>query len=835
MKNPVTPEERKKRKRLFIQLIAPVILTIGAFVISIYVIFIPTLERNLVKQKKEMIRELTQSAISILDEAYLSVNDQPGLADSARNQAFSLIENLRYGEENKDYFWVINQEPRMLVHPFRPELKQQLLNDYTDPQGKRLFVESVKIVNETGSGFLDYFWQWKDDSTRIVPKLSYVEEFKPWGLIVGTGIYLNDVDHEITLLKRRLGWVSLGIVLFVTFVLFFFLRTGYRIEKLRQTAENKLEASREKYRSLVEASREGTLMSLEGKINYVNARFLERFGYLENDILGEKPDQLFSRQGIATNSPSEALQVFDNQQDQASTLETVLITRTKEQVPVIISVSKVRMAQKPACIFIIREMAAQDRLSKEISSLSEELQTSLLLMNQPISLMAKPPLTCRMDTPIRKAAELMKASQQDAVLILGPADECLGIVTDRDLRNRVIVDQADQQKPVYSIMSSPLVTIPPDALLYEAMLLVQRTRVTHLALADNHGHISGILSHTGLLHLQQNTTSFLMKMIQDAQTPEELIQYSQRTAGMIKALEQSGAKTIHITRISTAISDALTSRFCDLAVDQLGPPETHFALLALGSEGRGEQTLATDQDNAIVFQDVNPDREPSVKSYFMNLGQKLNQWMNLAGYNLCQGGVMAGNEKWIHSVSKWKSDLLSWIQNPEPAMVLDTGIFMDFRPVYGDQSLAKELQNYIDDKIPHQAIFFYHAAQEAIRFKPGETDGVLDLKKLIFPLTNFARLNSLRLAVDEKNTLARLQRIKEKDPASEAFINRIAEAYDFLMMLRFKCQLRQIALNEKPGNSVNTRDLSALEKSQLKKVIPVITDVQNRLRQDFNL
>lgn len=818
-----------------LRLIIPVILTIAAFILSMYLIFIPTLENKLISEKKEMIRELTQASVSILEEYHRESATGIIPVDSARLQAFRIIESLRYGEENKDYFWITNMEPRMLVHPFRPDLEGQLLDAYSDPEGKKLFVESVAIVQKSRQGYLDYFWQWKDDSTRIVPKLSYVEGFAEWGLIVGTGIYLNDVYEEIAALKNRLTWVSLGITLFITLILFFVIRTGLRIETLRQKAEQDLQQSREKYRSLVEASREGTILSLDGRVNYVNTRFLERFGYDESDLMGKEPGEILSQQGISTADHHDALRLFTAGSEQVTHLETNLLSRAGEQVPVMLTVSKIRLGEKEGCIFVVREMSASDRLSKQIHALSDELQTSLLFMNQPVKLMARTPLTCSMDTPVRKCAELMMAGNQDAILITGPEGEHLGIITDRDLRNRVLIKNPDLTRPAYSIMTSPLITISPTALLYEAMIAVEKHQVTHIGLADQSGRISGLLSHTGLLHLQQNTTSFLMKMIGAAQSPEELISYSQRTIGMVQALEQSGAKTRNITRIITAITDALTQRFCTLASDQLGQPPADFAFLSLGSEGRGEQTLATDQDNALIYDDVDPADEIRVRNYCIEMGKKITHWLHLAGYERCPGNVMASNPVWVKSLSRWKTDIAAWMKEPSPQAVMEAGIFMDFKMVCGNPSLSEELQRFVDHKIKHEAVFFYHSAQEALRFKAGDLSDPIDLKKVIFPITNFARLFALRNQIHERNTFSRLSLLQEAGVFPESFIQKVSEGYDFLMMLRYRSQLRQIGNNKKPDNKLEIKSLSPLEQSQLKKVLPLVSDIQNRLKQDFNL
>ena len=147
--------------------------------------------------KREMIKELTNSAWSILSK--YENDEQSGLLtrDEAQVTSVARIQYLRYGEENKDYFWITDLHPRMVMHPYRPELNGQYLTDFSDAHGKKMFVEFVRTVETEDHGYVDYMWQWKDDSLHIVPKLSYVRLFEPWDWVIGTGIYIEDVKKEI--------------------------------------------------------------------------------------------------------------------------------------------------------------------------------------------------------------------------------------------------------------------------------------------------------------------------------------------------------------------------------------------------------------------------------------------------------------------------------------------------------------------------------------------------------------------------------------------------------------------------------------------------------------
>ena len=194
----------KNIHRFYLSVVFPSIVAIILFILSIFIVILPTFEKNIMDKKKEMISELTNTAWSLLEEYNQEYQNLNYPKEEAQKMAAAKIEQIRYGGENKDYFWIIDEHPNMIMHPYRYELIDADLTNYQDPNGKKLFVEATKLVAQNGEGFIDYMWQWKDDSTRIVPKLSFVRAYKPWGWIIGTGIYLEDVKQEISTLKNLL-------------------------------------------------------------------------------------------------------------------------------------------------------------------------------------------------------------------------------------------------------------------------------------------------------------------------------------------------------------------------------------------------------------------------------------------------------------------------------------------------------------------------------------------------------------------------------------------------------------------------------------------------------
>ena len=243
------------------RIILPVTLTVILFGMSIFLLMIPLIEEKLLDGKREMIRELTESSWSIL--AALAQKEAAGQLNRQEAQAAAVenIRGLRYGPELKDYFWLNDMHPHIIMHPYRPDLDGKDISSYADPNGKRLFVEFVRVVREKGAGYVDYEWQWKDDPERIVPKISYVKGFAPWGWIVGTGIYVEDVRAEIAAITRKLTVICLGILLVIVGLSTYVVRRGVLAEREKKQAQEKARLRQEQLFRAAKMASLGTLVS----------------------------------------------------------------------------------------------------------------------------------------------------------------------------------------------------------------------------------------------------------------------------------------------------------------------------------------------------------------------------------------------------------------------------------------------------------------------------------------------------------------------------------------------------------------------------------------------
>ncbi len=268
-----------------LNIILPAGLALFLFIIALFAWILPYFEKTLMDRKRDNIRELTQVAWGVLEEAAEEVANNQVTLEEGQNLAKNRIEAMRYGSENKDYFWLQDMTPRILMHPYRKDLNGQDVSDFTDPRGVRIFVAFSDLVKEKGEGYINYVWHWKDDLERLEAKESYIQLFEPWGWIIGTGIYVHDVQLEIDNLRNQLLKVSLGIVALVLFILLYLVRNGLKLEKSRNKVENLLQESMERYRTLTESAREGALFVTNGRCRFANNVVYEILGcdpsYLE--------------------------------------------------------------------------------------------------------------------------------------------------------------------------------------------------------------------------------------------------------------------------------------------------------------------------------------------------------------------------------------------------------------------------------------------------------------------------------------------------------------------------------------------------------------------------
>jgi CBS domain-containing protein len=483
-------------------------------------------------------------------------------------------------------------------------------------------------------------------------------------------------------------------------------------------------------------------------------------------------------------------------------------------------------------------------IAKNIQPKEEALQ----FLNQPVSSVTNRKLVyCDSDTSIREAASIMSRHSCSSIFIRDSSENFIGVVTDNDLRKKVIAKAYDIHLPAADIMSSPLCKITEQSLVFEAFMAMMQNNIKHIAVTDSGGRVIGIVTNRDLITAQGQSPFFVVREIVTSNSIDEIIDKNKRLPKLIQTLINNGAKAKNVTRFITTVSDTILNKIIGFAINELGPPPIPFVFMILGSEGRKEQTLKTDQDNAIIYEDVPIDDEQRVRKYFLNFGEKVCTWLDMAGYEFCKGDIMAKNPKWCQPLTVWKNYFNSWIHTAEAEDLLKSSIFFDFRSAYGDSTLTDRLRKYLLESLVGWTGFFRHLTENALCFRPpigffrnfvveskGEHRDSLDIKSAMTPVVDFARIYALKCGIEETNTQDRLYQLYLKNILTWQDYNEIDQAYSFMMQLRFVRQIASVIDEKsKPNNYINPKKLSKIEQTMLKEIFKKIENIQVKLSFDF--
>ena len=280
----IPKKQRNKWFSFILRIFLPALLSLALFIVALFVFLLPYFEETLIERKRDNIRQLTQVAWGVLDESRKDVQNGRFTLEEAQAMAINRIEAMRYGPENKDYFWLQDTYPRIVMHPYRTDLNDQDVTEFQDAQGTNIFVEFSQLATTEGEGYFNYVWQWMDDTDRLEPKESYIRLYEPWGWIIGTGIYLSDVQAEIDDLRNYIVTISLSVIGIVILLLIYLIRQGMLLEKSREEAEKLLLESVYRYQALSEAATEGALFVHDGRCRYANTVMYELLGCVPDKI-----------------------------------------------------------------------------------------------------------------------------------------------------------------------------------------------------------------------------------------------------------------------------------------------------------------------------------------------------------------------------------------------------------------------------------------------------------------------------------------------------------------------------------------------------------------------
>ncbi|HEY0832822.1 MAG TPA: DUF294 nucleotidyltransferase-like domain-containing protein [Azospirillum sp.] len=451
-----------------------------------------------------------------------------------------------------------------------------------------------------------------------------------------------------------------------------------------------------------------------------------------------------------------------------------------------------------------------------------------------------PPVFLDAAATLRDAAAAMKESQGNAVLVRG-ADGRVGIVTGTDLRDRVVLDGVPVTEPVGPLARYQLITLERDDQLFNALILMTKHSVRRIVITEG-GAIVGLLEQIDLLGALSNHSQVIALQIDRAAGPDELKKASLDTIGLIRTLHATGVKVPFIAELVTELNRKIFRRLFEL----LAPPDllANSCLIVMGSEGRGEQLLKTDQDNGLILRDGY--ECPQLGAVMAEFTRHLVDF----GYPPCPGNIMVSNPEWTKPLAAFKDAVFHWIHRPDENAQLNLAIFYDAAAVAGDAALLADAKRYLLTKLSDNAGFFSHFARPVLAFDtPSGLFGGLferrgaqpiDIKKAgIFPIVHGVRALALEKHMAETNTTERLWVLADKGVLDRAFAGELADAFTFLSTLRLKARVNTAAADTAGesgiDNMVRPAEMSKLERDQLNDCLALVKKFKEFVSYHFHL
>ena len=468
-------------------------------------------------------------------------------------------------------------------------------------------------------------------------------------------------------------------------------------------------------------------------------------------------------------------------------------------------------------------------------------------LTQPLAnLLRRAPVTCQTTATVAAALAAMREAKVRTIVVINAEGAPAGIFTLIDLLERVVLPERPLTTPMAKVMSTPLATLPSSATAAEALQLLAERGIRQVTVVEA-GRAVGMVSERDLFALQRVSMRQVGESVRNATDRASL----QRAAADIRALTQNllaqGATAEPLTRTVAALNDALSRQVIELALARHDLADSDWCWLALGSEGRGEQTFATDQDNALVFVPADPARVDAQRDRLLAFARDVNAELDAIGFPLCTGNVMAGNPEMCLTVDEWRSRFLHWLREPTPQALLAANIVFDFRPLYGDTTLSDNLRAWLSGLTRDSRIFLRLMAQNALEtdsplglVRAFVTDdsaahrGTLDLKSRGTRLfVDAARVFALAFALPETGTAARLRAAGAALNVEARHVAATIDAFHFLQLQRLRNQYVPGAADG--ANRIDPYALNEVDQRMLKEAFRQARKLQQRLKESYQL
>ncbi len=467
-------------------------------------------------------------------------------------------------------------------------------------------------------------------------------------------------------------------------------------------------------------------------------------------------------------------------------------------------------------------------------------------------LMSKPALTALPKEEVTELAERMTVRNVSSLVVIDEDNRPLGLITEKDLVNKVLArGNLSKKLTAAEIMSPNIFTVEPAAFYYEALLLMVRNKVKHLVVASG-GRLEGIVTIRDLITSRNMGDLSIVNSIEAQDNIEGLAKASSEIDRVLRALVMEKAAGKEILQIITELFDRLTSKIIEACEQEMareghGPPPVNYSWITMGSSGRKEQFVKTDQDNGIIYDNVPDDRKKQVTNYFILLGKKVSEGLHRCGFAKCEGNVMASNPQWCRSFNDWRDAVNKWVDVLNPENIRLMTIFLDFRHLYGKKSLCDLMQNFVvrkfqkstkalhflvmddlEDRVP---LGFF---KQIVTEKSKEHRNMVNLKTAAcVHMVDCLRAFSLREGIVETNTFKRLELLTRKKLFAADDAEALASAYETLMTLRIRHNLLQIDKGKEPDNYITPEDLNKKEKAALREAFLAVERLQILTGQAF--
>ncbi len=471
-------------------------------------------------------------------------------------------------------------------------------------------------------------------------------------------------------------------------------------------------------------------------------------------------------------------------------------------------------------------------------------------MHSPLSqLPQRDPVTARLATPLREALATMDSKRIGSIVIVDDSGRMpLGIFTLRDVLHRVTLPEISLDEPIASVMTGGVITVRPHTTAYEASLIMARRGLRHLLVVDEAANLVSIVSQNDLYALQRTSLKDVSNDIRQARDLATLQACAKDIQRIALALLKQGMAAEQLTQFISTLNDLLTLRVIELTHDEFDLPQIKWCWVALGSEGRYEQTLCTDQDNGIIFECEQANDAEALRQRLLPFAQAVNNKLDACGFPLCQGGIMAGNPQWCLSLPEWRGRFGDWMDHPQPKALLNAAIFFDFRPLYGHEALADTLRQWLLDKARNAQLFLRLMADNALQCAPPlgmirdfvfddnkEFPNTLDLKMYgSRPFVDAARLLSLTHGVAQTSTAQRLLGASKSVNFGGDDVAAMVDGFYYIQLLRLRHQ-HQVLGQSGGGNRIDPNQLNELDRHILKEAFKQARKLQSRLKMDYRL